>query len=83
MDRYVTSPHSNSDKSTSSAASSSSEGGVKVSEGGVKVSEGGVNVKTKFQEYEDMELEASGNNSTNNRYETETAKSSNKVGKYS
>ena len=76
MERYVTSPHSNSDKSTSSAASSSSEGGV-------NVLEGGVNVKTKVQEYEDMELEASGNNSTNNRYEAETAKSSNKVGKYS
>ena len=76
MERYVTSPHSQSDKSTSSAASSSSEGGE-------KVSEGGVNVKTRVQEYEDMELKASGNNSTNNRYETETAKSSKKVGKYS
>ena len=76
MERYVTSPHSNSDKLTSSESASSS------SEGGVKVSEGGVNVKTKVQEYEDMELEASGNNSTNNRYEAETAQSSNKVGKY-
>ena len=67
------SPHSKPDKLTSSSSS----------EGGVKVSEGGVNVKTRVQEYEDMELKASGNNSTNNRYETETAKSSKKVGKYS
>ena len=71
----MTSPHSKSDKPTSSASSSSSEGGV-------NVLEGGVNVKTKVQEYEDMEIEASGNNSTNNHYETETAKSSNKVNKY-
>ena len=74
MDRYVTSPHSKSDQPTSSTSSSS--------EGGVNVLEGGVNVKTRVQGYEDMELEASGNNSTNNHYETETAKSSNKVNKY-
>ena len=72
MERYVTSPHSQSNKPTASSSS----------EGGVKVSKGGVNVKTRVQEYEDMELEASGNNSTNNRYEAEIAKSSNKVGKY-